>query len=158
MNDMSLDNIAEREFGIVSGNLSSIEMTSMSEQVKNLASSLVKVKACYDNCFQLAHCLDATYVLGITYLASIPLPIAHAWLKVDGKYIDPTLETVHGDTSEHTYQKLVEIPVEDIISVVDLVDQITGKGSFAPMFESVAHHPLWCDLFTDYGRRRIQFL
>lgn len=155
---MILNQIAEREFGIVSGALRNVEMTALPEQFKALASSLVKVKACYDNCFQLAHCLNATYVLGVTYLASIPLPIAHAWLKVDGQYIDPTIETVHGDISEHTYQKLVEIPVEDIISVVDLVDQITGKGSFAPMFETVAHHPLWSDLFTEYGRRRIQYL
>ena len=158
MQIMSFSQMAEREFGIESGRLCDVEITALPEQVKSLASSLVKVKACYDNCFKLAHHLSATYVLGVTYMPQIPLPIAHAWLKIDGKYVDPTLETIHGDISGHTYQMLVEIPVDDIISVIDRVDEITGAGSFAPMFESVAHHPTWRDLFTDYGRQRIKYL
>lgn len=158
MINSNLQHIAEAEFGIVSGNLRSIEVSKMTGKVKEAASVIVKPKACYDNCFNLAHQLNVTYVLGVAFMSSIPYPIAHAWLKIDDQYIDPTLETVFEDIEHYSYLSLVEIPAKEILSVVDVVSKATGKGSFVPMIESIAHHPRWSNMFTNYGKRRIQYI
>ena len=148
---MSLNQFIKLSHGLKTENLKEVTVKPMTEQQRETSLSVVEAKRCFDNCFQLAHSLDATYVLGIYHHL---IPIEHAWIKVgDGSYIDPTLEIV--SETKGTYLSLVEIPVSELINFCVEIDEITTRGIFPPMFETVRHHPDFQDCFLSNRERMI---
>lgn len=144
---MSLNELIKSKFGLKPDVLTDVEIIPMSEKIKAIAGEQVEFKRCYDNCLNLAHQLDATYVLG---LRDIGIPLPHAWLKVDGQYIDPTIETF--SEVKGTYHSLVEVPAGELIDYITEIDDLVGKGSYPPMLSTVCHHPKHKDLFFDWYR------
>lgn len=50
-----------------------------------------EVKQCYKNCMMLSQYADWNYCEGYVLRHSLPFPVLHAWLELDGFVYDPTL-------------------------------------------------------------------
>lgn len=78
-------------------------------------------KACYNNSFDfVSRNPGAKYVLGY---GLNHMPIDHAWVKVDGKYYDPTWE-VHseGGVLNRPYVPVFELGMEELFEVIKAND------------------------------------
>lgn len=144
---MSLDEYIKSKLGLKPDVLTDVEVTLMPKEVREVALNETKIKRCYDNCFNLANRFEATYVLGVFNMG---LPVPHAWLKIDGQYVDPTVEIHTQQTG--TYHSLVEVPADELIDYISEIDDLTGKGCYPPMFSTVCHHPKHQDLFFKWYR------
>ena len=130
-------------------------MSAIPTDYQQACDSVAKQSKCYDNCLTLAHTLDARYILGVCDLGGYAIP--HAWLYREGAYFDPTICS-KDKAWELKYYSLVEIEPDSLIDVILEIENRTGKPPIAPMLETVAHHPFWEGLFTEAGKRRINFL
>ena len=146
---MSLNQFIKLSHGIDTDQLNEVLVTAMNEEQRESSLPVVQPNRCFDNCFQLAMHLNATYVLGIYHHL---IPIEHAWLKVGDTYIDPTLEVVTGEV-KGTYLSLVEVRATELIDFVVEIDRITKEGAFPPMFETVRRHPEYRGRFISCKER-----
>ncbi len=95
-----------------------------------------KPKMCYENAFKVAEYLeetghDAKYVEGFINMKG--LPIEHAFVQVDGKFIDPTIELGLGnDPNNDSYVYYAIIDINDCRKI--LVDNGFWGQIFDTMF------------------------
>lgn len=91
------------------------------EEIKYIKQQGIKPKECYRNAFVTCEVLetnhDVKYVEG--YLNIKGLPIEHAFVLCDGKYIDPTIElALKNDLTNDTYIKLGEFELNDVRKII----------------------------------------
>jgi hypothetical protein len=83
--------------------------------------------ACYINAYRVVAELhlrsgftDAQYVVGI--MEGRMVPICHAWVKIAGKYYDPTVELLNPDRELGVYYPMAELDVADMQAITMMND------------------------------------
>lgn len=150
---MSLEQFVIMSHGVKPEGLKRVTINPMDSVWRKRANLVVQPKQCFDNCFNLCVEHEVTYVLGICH---IMIPIEHAWLKIDGKHYDPTLEIASGELSG-SYHSLIEIKSTDLINYITEVNEEASTGLYAPMFSTMRHHRLLKDLFVSDRERGLFF-
>lgn len=109
-----------------SNDADSIEISSIYDVLNNDEINLIKKqsirpKECYRNAFVTCEVLEynhtVKYVEG--YLNMKGLPIEHAFVKVDDKYIDPTIElALNKNVNSDTYVKIGEFTTNEVRKII----------------------------------------
>ena len=152
LKETSFLELAQAFHGVNPFEMKPVLITTMTQTEQRKAQGNVKIKACYDNCFNLSHSFNATYVLGISN--SHGFPVAHAWLKIGDIYIDPTIQLT-GQQFPIEYYSLLEIPVENLITLIGEIAFHSGDVERAPMLETLSNHPSYKHLFSSRSRNRL---
>lgn len=80
----------------------------------------IEVKECYRNCAIL--CASKTNVEYCFGYAQAIIPIEHAWVCIDGKYYDPTLEK-HSELGD-AYLLLKKFNRQELLDFLDISDNV----------------------------------
>lgn len=151
---MSLNNFIQLTHGINPDFLKEVDVVPMTVEQLAVAKDIVQPQQCFDNCFELAASLNATYVLGV-YCGLIP--IEHAFIKVGDKYYDPTLEIVTGNL-EGQYFSFLEIPLSELVEFITKVQEVNrSEHAYPPMLQDVRNHPDCNDMFISMRDMRSLF-
>ena len=92
---------------------------------------LIELNQCYDNCAQILFALvhsgfdsdHVKYCVGVTKSDSGILPLPHAWLKINGSYVDPTFELVqktYNHDRDYTHYLMAELTARDVSRLVEV--------------------------------------
>lgn len=131
--------------GLTEMALTEVTIKRMTEVEKHDMRAFTKIKQCYDNCFHLAHYLDCTYVLGVANCGGFP--VAHAWLKRNGHYIDPTLDVIQDKVGDQ-YHMVIEVEAKDLIAFSeDLAKHGVDGYVYPPMLDNLSGHPAYQHFF-----------
>ena len=111
-------NDREKTYDVISNSLVECKISKFkgnSGYLGYLRSNKPKIKQCYDNVFNfvVAH-KEATYVLGFTHKIST---LTHAWIKLDGKYYDPTAQMLELDMG--AYGLVKEFSSEELVRLIE---------------------------------------
>jgi hypothetical protein len=107
---------------------------------------IIERNNCYSNCFEImqeliiqrgTHPDDIKYCVGVAKGRS-GLPVAHAWLKVDGLYSDPSWDSLPSDAQtyvkDHVYHCMAELNITDVVCITLM------NESYAPCPVAVLRH------------------
>lgn len=91
------------------------------EEITKIKKQKIKPKECYRNAFVTCEVLEANhdvkYVEG--YLNLKGLPIEHAFVLCDGKYLDPTIElALNQNPNNDSYVKVGEFNLNDVREII----------------------------------------
>lgn len=107
--------------------LPSDQLSALGQMVRN---------GCYNNAFNaLSNSFalgvkEKRYVLGWFFPDKMPIPIEHAWIKLDGVNYDPTAQLfVEGSSVYYTAFEL---------DMTELLEIVNSNGSYAPMLHHVS--------------------
>jgi hypothetical protein len=107
-----------------------VHCEAMSEDWLELLDGMIKMKACYNNAFNImsefGHDHDVKYVIGYASSAKLGIPIDHAWTLIDGVHYDPTWQ-LFSDIGE-------KYDARFILSMSDLFDIIVENHNRPPSY------------------------
>ena len=108
--------VGDAEVGFDLDGLEEVEINPMAELgYDEIPEIFSKPNLCYNNAFHfVSNHPEAKYVVG--YGHSV-IPIDHAWVKVDGKYYDPSWEANSGLEGK-AYVPLYELDMADLLEII----------------------------------------